>query len=188
MNNKPVIALLPGSRKQEVQAMLSEMMKVARAFSDYEFVIAAAPSLDKEFYEKFSIEGFKTIYGHTYDVLNIAHAAIVTSGTATLETALFKVPQVVCYRGGKISYFIAKSLVKIKFISLVNLILNRLAVSELIQHNMNAENISAELKKIVGNSSKRKRMLIEYDQLISVLGGKGASENAAKEIVQFLKY
>src|SRR5690606_34312912 len=131
---KPIIALLPGSRKQEVQKMLALMLAATASFPDYQFVIAGAPSLDQEFYRPFlKSTDINLVFNQTYDLLSISHAALVTSGTATLETALFKVPQVVCYRANWISYQIAKRIITLKYISLVNLIMDREVVKELIQ-------------------------------------------------------
>ena len=139
---KPIIALLPGSRKQEITKMLGVMLSLVNDFEDYEFVIAGAPSQDFEFYQSFIKQAnVSFISNKTYDLLSIAHAAIVTSGTATLETALFKVPQVVCYKANWISYQIAKRIITLKFISLVNLIMDREVVTELIQGDLNKKRL-----------------------------------------------
>lgn len=186
--NKPVIALLPGSRPQEVRLMLPEMLKASRNFSDYQFVLAAAPSLPDSLIEEFTGEypNVAVIKGKTYEVLKMSEAALVTSGTATLETGLFKVPMVVCYKGNYLSYLIARRLIKIKYISLVNLILDRPLVKELIQDEMNAEAITAELEKILpgGQNADDIRTGLEY--LHQQLGGAGASERATDEIYKFL--
>ncbi len=187
LNSKPIIALLPGSRKQEITKMLSVMLSVVDFFTDYQFVVAGAPSQDFEFYKK--IIGNKKvsfINNKTYDLLSISYAALVTSGTATLETALFKVPQVVCYKGGNISYQIAKRIITLKFISLVNLIMNKEVVKELIQNNFNKNNLRFELSKILDNNH-RDKLFLEYFELEKKLGGKGASEKVAKQIVKNLK-
>lgn len=185
--NKPIIALLPGSRKQEVSKMLSVMLSVTAAFSEYQFVIAGAPSLDLDFYAPFLQNSqIKLISSKTYELLQASHAALVTSGTATLETALFKVPQVVCYKGNWISYQIAKRIITLKYISLVNLIMDKEVVKELIQNDLNTKNLTAELHKIL-DPEKRTILLKEYDQLEQKLGGKGASENAAQLIVASLE-
>lgn len=185
LNEKEIIALLPGSRKQEVEKMLEIMLSVRNHFSDYQFVIAGAPSLDKEFYQKFVDEDVHFVSNKTYDLLRCSKAALVTSGTATLETALLNVPEVVCYRGSRISYEIGKRLVKnIKYISLVNLIMDREVVKELIQSELNTENLVKELNLILGKN--RQKMLSDYEILRKKLGGKGASENAAK-IITLLK-
>ena len=148
-NDKPIVALLPGSRKQEITKMLSVMTSVADSFDDYQFVIAGAPGQDDSFYKQFlTNSNIKFISNQTYNLLSISHAALVTSGTATLETALFKVPEVVCYKGNWISYQIAKRIITLKYISLVNLIMDRLVVEELIQDDFNKETLIDALKKI----------------------------------------
>ncbi|WP_047416665.1 lipid-A-disaccharide synthase [Cellulophaga sp. Hel_I_12] len=185
--NKPIIALLPGSRKQEVSKMLLVMLSVAQDFPDYQFVIAGAPSLDEEFYTPFlKNTNIGLIFNKTYEILQVAHAALVTSGTATLETALFKVPQVVCYKGSWISYQIAKRIITLKYISLVNLIMDRELVKELIQENLTTHNLKTELSHIL-DPSKRKTLLENYDLLEEKLGGSGASKNTAQLIYQQLK-
>ncbi len=184
LNEKEIIALLPGSRKQEVEKMLEMMLSVRSYFKEYQFVIAGAPSLPKEFYQSYVDENVHFVSNKTYDLLRCSKAALVTSGTATLETALLNVPEVVCYRGSKISYAIAKRLVKnIKYISLVNLIMDREVVKELIQNDLNTNNLVEELKKIL-ETEKRTQLLRDYDLLREKLGGKGASENAADVILK----
>ena len=184
LNEKEIIALLPGSRKQEVEKMLEMMLSVRPYFKEYQFVIAGAPSLPKEFYQNYVDENVHFVSNKTYDLLRCSKAALVTSGTATLETALLNVPEVVCYRGSKISYAIAKRLVKnIKYISLVNLIMDREVVKELIQNDLNTNNLVEELKKIL-ETEKRTQLLRDYDLLREKLGGKGASENAADVILK----
>ncbi|NPA09453.1 MAG: lipid-A-disaccharide synthase [Chlorobi bacterium] len=184
LNEKEIIALLPGSRKQEVEKMLEMMLSVRPYFKEYQFVIAGAPSLPKEFYQSYVDENVHFVSNKTYDLLRCSKAALVTSGTATLETALLNVPEVVCYRGSKISYAIAKRLVKnIKYISLVNLIMDREVVKELIQNDLNTDNLVEELKKIL-ETEKRTQLLRDYDLLREKLGGKGASENAADVILK----
>lgn len=181
---KPIIALLPGSRKQEVQKMLNVMLSVKQDFPDYQFVIAGAPSLPDAFYAPF-LAGDKVGYvsNKTYTLLSHSHAALVTSGTATLETALFGIPQVVCYKGNWISYQIAKRIITLDFISLVNLIMDREVVKELIQNELTTTNLRAELLKIV-DGPDRKRILEDYQTLRKKLGGKGASQLAAQLIVE----
>lgn len=182
LNNKEIISLLPGSREQEVEKMLELMLSVRPHFPDYQFVIAGAPSLPKSFYKKYVDENVHFVSNKTYDLLRCSQAALVTSGTATLETALLNVPEVVCYRGSKISFAIAKRLVKhIKYISLVNLIMDQEIVKELIQNELTTENLTRELELIL--NKKRMKILSDYQQLREKLGGKGASENAAKIIV-----
>jgi len=185
LNEKEIIALLPGSRKQEVEKMLEMMLSVRPYFKEYQFVIAGAPSLPKEFYEKYVDENVHFVSNRTYDLLRCSKAALVTSGTATLETALLNVPEVVCYRGSKVSYAIAKRLVKnIKYISLVNLIMDREVVKELIQNDLNTKNLVEELKKML-DGEKRAEVLKDYELLREKLGGEGASENAAEVILKF---
>lgn len=182
--NKPIIALLPGSRKQEVQKMLALMLSVVKEYPDYQFVIAGAPSLERSFYNQFlekSKIGF--VDNKTYDLLNISHAALVTSGTATLETALFKVPQVVCYKANWISYQIAKRIITLEYISLVNLIMEKEVVKELIQDDLNTSNLKKELDLVISGDS-RTAQLNSYEILAKKLGGQGASEKAAQLIVE----
>lgn len=184
---KPIIALLPGSRKQEIQQMLPLMLEMQQQFNDHEFVIAAAPSQTPEFYKQFiGSQNIKIVQGKTYDLLAQSTAALVTSGTATLEAALFNVPQVVCYKGGNISYQIAKQLIKIKYISLVNLIMDRPVVKELIQSEFNEKQLKRELGRIL-QGRERGQMLLDYKELKQKLGGQGASANAANLINKFLK-
>lgn len=181
---KPIIALLPGSRKQEVQKMLTLMLSVIHDFPEYEFVIAGAPSLDKDFYGPFLKNpnvGF--VENETYDLLSISYAALVTSGTATLETAIFKVPQVVCYRANWLSYQIAKRIITLDFISLVNLIMGKEVVKELIQNELTTKNLKSELLKILDGPARSKQFE-GYYELEKMLGGKGASEKAATLIAE----
>ncbi|MFD1062141.1 lipid-A-disaccharide synthase [Winogradskyella litorisediminis] len=187
LNTKPIIALLPGSRKQEIKKMLNVMLSVVDDFEDYQFVIAGAPSQDFSFYKSIiQNRDIAFVDNKTYDLLSISFAALVTSGTATLETALFKVPQVVCYKAGNISYQIAKRIITLKFISLVNLIMDREVVIELIQDDLNTRRLKKELALIL-NPEKREQLFIDYFELEQKLGGKGASENAAKLIVEAVK-
>lgn len=184
LNEKPIVALLPGSRKQEITKMLSVMLKMAPKFPDHQFVIAGAPSQELSFYMKFiKDENIAIVENKTYDLLSVAKAALVTSGTATLETALFKIPEVVCYKGSEISYQIGKRLVNIKYISLVNLILDKEVVTELIQDEFNETNLENELFKILDHK-ERETMFDHYYELEQKLGGKGASDKTAKLIVK----
>ena len=183
LNKKEIIALLPGSREQEVEKMLQIMLSVRPYFPEYQFVIAGAPSLPKSFYQKFVDENVHFVSNKTYDLLRSSKAALVTSGTATLETALLNIPEVVCYRSSKISYEIGKRVVKnIKYISLVNLIMDEEIVTELIQNELNTNNLVKELTKIL-EGENRTKMLENYEALREKLGGKGASDYAAKIIV-----
>lgn len=188
LEDKPIIAILPGSRKQEISKMLSVMLSVSNDFPDYQFVIAGAPSQDFSFYEQFlKHENVHFVANKTYDLLSFATAALVTSGTATLETALFKVPEVVCYKGNWFSYQIAKRLITLKYISLVNLIMDKEVVTELIQDDCNSNKIKTELQKLL-DPNYRKNLLEQYEVLESKLGGVGASAKTAKLIVQAIKY
>ena len=187
LSEKPIVALLPGSRKQEIAKMLSIMLSVVSDFPEYQFVIAGAPSQDFEFYKPFlNKKNIKFISNKTYDLLSVSHAALVTSGTATLETALFKVPEVVCYKGSWVSYQIAKRIITLKYISLVNLIMDKEVVKELIQDELNTKNLKIELKKIT-EGKDRDLILENYQLLESKLGGSGASAKTAHLIVDSLK-
>ena len=182
LSDQPIIALLPGSRKQEITKMLGVMLSLADEFKDYQFVIAGAPSQDYEFYKSFIKQNnIKFISNKTYDLLSISTAALVTSGTATLETALFKVPQVVCYKANAISYQIAIRIITLKYISLVNLIMDREVVTELIQGDLNKKRLKKELNAIL-NTEKREQLFLDYYELEKILGGRGASEKTAKLI------
>jgi len=188
-DNKQVIALFPGSRKQEIIKMLPVMLSVTPHFPGYTFMVAQAPGQDAPFYNRF-LMGYANvtlIKNSTYDLLSIADAALVTSGTATLETALFKVPEVVCYKTSKFSYQIAKWLVKIKFISLVNLIMDKEIVQEIIQENLTEQHLTTALRNITENEANRKEVMDNYQMLHTLLaaGGGEASAKVAQEIVAF---
>jgi lipid-A-disaccharide synthase len=187
LDDKPIIAILPGSRKQEITKMLSVMLSVVEDFQDYQFVIAGAPSQEHAFYQPFlKNKNVHFIANKTYDLLSHSTAALVTSGTATLETALFKVPEVVCYKGSWASYQIAKRIITLKYISLVNLIMDQEVVTELIQEQCNTKNIKVELQKIL-NPDYRKQLISQYEILEEKLGGIGASKKTAKYIVRSLR-
>ena len=187
LDDRPIIALLPGSRKQEIQKMLEIMLSITSDFPDHQFVIAGAPSQDLEFYEPFLKKNrIHIVMNQTYNLLDVAHAALVTSGTATLETALFKVPEVVCYKGGRISYEIAKRVINLDYISLVNLIMDKEVVKELIQTEFNTKTLKKALTEIL-EEEKRKALFDEYYKLEQKLGGVGASANTAKLIVNAIK-
>lgn len=187
LSKKPIIAIIPGSRKQEISKMLHVMLEVVKDYPAYEFVIAGAPSQEADFYKNaIGDKPVSLVFGETYNLMNVAYAALVTSGTATLETALFKVPEVVCYKGSFISYQIAKRIINLKYISLVNLILDKEAVTELIQGDFTVQNLKIELDKLLHPES-RKKIKKDYERLEEVLGGKGASSNTAKRIVESLK-
>lgn len=186
--NQAIIALLPGSRKQEIRSMLTVMLSVVTDFPNYQFIIAGAPSMTEDFYAPF-LEGYPNVHllqNKTYDLLQHSHAALVTSGTATLETALFNVPQVVCYKASAILYHIVKRIIKVPFISIVNLIMEKKVVQELIQHDLNTQQLKIELQQIIEGSS-RQEMLEQYTQLRHKLGHKGASQKAAKSMLQHLQ-
>lgn len=184
---RPVIALLPGSREQEISAILQIMLKVIPEFPEYSFIIGAAPAIPASFYRSLTA-GYdvKLVEGRTHDLLRIAVAALVTSGTATLETALFRVPQVVCYKGSALSFWIARQVVNVRFISLVNLIMDRETVKELIQHEFTPRRLTTELQHIL-EEDQRSRILADYARLAEILGGKGASARAARLMVQYLQ-
>jgi lipid-A-disaccharide synthase len=184
LNQKPIIALLPGSRKQEISKMLSVMLSVVEDFPEYQFVIAGAPGQDAEFYNQFIGKSqVSFVQNKTYDLLTVSTAALVTSGTATLETALFKVPEVVCYKGSFISYHIAKRIISLDYISLVNLIMNKPVVKELIQNEFNTKQLKNELEKIL-EEDYRNHIFDDYYDLEQKLGGAGASIKTAKLIFE----
>lgn len=184
LDKREIIAVLPGSRKQEINKMLNAMLSVADDFKDYQFVIAGAPGQNPDFYERFiSNKNVHFVQNKTYDLLSVSTAALVTSGTATLETALFKVPEVVCYKGNWISYQIAKRIITLKYISLVNLIMDKEVVTELIQGEFNPRRLKKELNKIL-DTYERERIFLDYEDLEKKLGGKGASEKTAALILQ----
>lgn len=188
-SGKKIIALLPGSRKQEINVKLPVMLEVSKAFPEYDFIVAKAPGLDDSFYAPFltNYKNVAALGGKTYDILNQAAAALVTSGTATLEAALFGVPEAVCYKGNPISYQIAKWVIKVKYISLVNLIMNKLVVKELIQHEMTAANCIKELKELLEDPERKQQIQKDYANLKSLLSQGGhASANAAKIIYDFV--
>ncbi|MBP9994114.1 MAG: lipid-A-disaccharide synthase [bacterium] len=186
---KEIIALLPGSRRQEVSRMLEVMLNVVRQYPDYQFVVGCAPSLPVSYYKKIIGDraNVRLVVNRTYQLLQLSSAALVTSGTATLETALLDVPEVVCYKANKISYAIAKRLTKVKFICLVNLIMDRLVVKELIQDDLTPENIKAELDELLHNNKRQRQLLEDYEDLKIVLGSAGASDNAAETIISCVK-
>jgi len=187
---KPIVALLPGSRKQEIKKKLPIMLQVSRFFPDHQFIVAKAPGTDDHFYEELlkDYPQVNSVRDKTYELLMQSKAALVTSGTATLETALFGVPEVVCYKGSFLSYQIGKRVVKVKYISLVNLIMDREVVKELIQHDLTPYNLRNELKDLLQDSEKRKNMERDYEELRNKLTtGSSASANAAQSIYRFLR-
>lgn len=190
LNDKPIIALLAGSRKQEIKDNLPDMLAATRSMTDkYQRIIAGAPGIDESYYRQYIGSSSVTIlFGETYRLLQQAEGALVTSGTATLETALFKVPQVVCYHTpvGKFISFLRRHVLKVRFISLVNLIVNREIVRELVADTMTVDNIYNELNKILKNGNDREKMLTGYDEMARTLGPVGASNRTAREIVRLI--
>lgn len=189
LGHKPIIALLAGSRKQEIKDNLSRMIEASRSFPEYQFVIAGAPGIEPEFYRAYMGENAEIVFGQTYDLLSHATAALVTSGTATLETALFRVPQVVCYYTavGKLVSFLRRHILKVKYISLVNLIAGQEVVAELVADGMTVRNISAQLARILPGGEGRVQMEKGYEILIQTLGEAGASERAASQMLEELR-
>lgn len=187
LGEKPIIAILPGSRKQEIKAMLPIQLSLVNKYDKFDFVVAGVNNFNENFYKKYiGNKNVKLIFNHTYDLLNVSYAAVVTSGTATLETALFDIPQVVCYKTSAISYNIIKLFTKMQFISLVNIILKRFVVVELLQNSWNEEELDKEFKKIAFNEPYRQEMEANYSILKNNLGSAGASKNIAKSIVDYL--
>lgn len=186
-NEKPVIAMLAGSRKQEIRALLPEMLSVTDDFPEYRFIIAGAPSIAPEFYEPFLRgKNVEIVYNQTYSLLSGSAAAVVTSGTATLETALLNIPQVVVYKTSPITLFLGRFLVKVKFFSLVNLILDKEAVKEFLQTDL-SEQIRTELRRILTDDSYRRNMIDNYAELREILGTPGVANKVAERISQILR-
>ena len=191
LEDKPIIAILAGSRKQEIKDNLPDMLQAASGFlEDYQLVIAGAPGIDASYYQKYvqSHIPVKIVYGQTYPLLKQAKVALVTSGTATLETALFRVPQVVCYYTpvGKLVSFLRRHILKVKYISLVNLVADKEVVRELVADTMTVINVYSELGRLLNDSVYRNRMLQEYDRMIKILGPAGASRQAALKMIELL--
>ena len=188
-SEKPIVALVPGSRKQEITKKLPIMLEVSKFFPENQFIVAEAPSVEGQFYQQFTknYSNVSVVKNQTYDLLIQAKAALVTSGTATLETALFGVPQVVCYKGSPISYEIAKRVIKVKYIAMVNLIMDKPVVKELIQKELTVDNLRRELYELLTNESRIAQMKEDYEDLKKILSeGGNASARAAKSIVDFL--
>ncbi len=183
--DKPIIALLPGSRKQEIAKKLPIMLEVANSFPGYQFVVAMAPGLNTDFYAPFlaQYQNVSSVNNQTYELLLSATAALVTSGTATLETALFGVPEMVCYKGSEMSYQIAKRLIKIKYISLVNLIMDKLVVKEFIQNELTSANLVKELNELLSNDSRKKELAADYAALKDILSKGGHASSQAAMII-----
>ena len=191
LSDKPIIALLAGSRKQEIKDNLPDMLEAAKPFvGEYQLVLAGAPGIDPAYYEKYVGQEVpvQIIFGQTYRLLQQAKAALVTSGTATLETALFRVPQAVCYYTpvGKLISFLRRHILKVKYISLVNLVANKEIVKELVADTMTVANVRSELNALLNDVEYRGRMLQEYDRMIKILGPAGASHQAASKMIELL--
>lgn len=190
LSSKPIIALLAGSRKQEIKDNLPDMLRAASAFPDYQLVLAGAPGISPEYYRKY-VGGVsvKIVFNQTFSLLQQAEAALVTSGTATLETALFRVPQVVCYHTpiGKVIAFLKRHILKVKYISLVNLIADREVIQELVADKMTVAYIREELERILYNKEYRGQMLEGYEYMASRLGEAGAPKRAANRMLELLK-
>jgi lipid-A-disaccharide synthase len=184
LSNEPIISILPGSRKQEIKVKLPIMLEAVKSLKNHQIIIAGAPNQTSKMYEEFEQQGFKIIFGQTYDLLSNSEAAIVTSGTATLETAILNIPEVVCYKGSWISYLIAKSLIKINYISLVNLIMDKQIVKELIQGECNPFKIREELDLLLNDKNYRQAMLSNFEIMREKLGGQGASKKVAHSLLK----
>lgn len=189
LSDKPIVALLAGSRKQEIESNLPMMLQAMDRYPDYQPVIAGAPGIDKDFYTPYLTKGARIIYGSTYRLLKHSRAALVTSGTATLETALFRVPQVVCYATpmARLYSWLKRHFLKVKYVSLVNLIAGKEVVRELVAADMSVDNVDNELGKLLGDTDARDEMLNEYDRMIDILGAPGASERAAEIMYRLLR-
>ena len=185
--NKPIIAVLPGSRKQEIEEMLHEMIAILPGFQEYQFVVAGVSNLDPNYYRNFHRNGIRFVFDQTFDLLTHAKAALVTSGTATLETALFGVPQIVCYRTSALSYAIGKMVIKVPYISLVNLVVGRAVVKELIQGDFNARNLLDELKTLLTDADYMARIKAGYAELRGKLGRQQAARKTAELMVKYLE-
>jgi len=183
LSEKPIIAVLPGSRAQEIERMLKIMLEVTNQFKDYQFVVAGSNNLDKKYYEPLAQYKIKVVFNQTYELMSHAEAGIIKSGTSTLESALFDLPEVVCYKSGGLSFKIAKMLVDVKYISLPNLIMDKPIIKELVQNDFTSANIANELEKLLHDKKYRQEILDNYTQLKTMLGGKGASARLAKELI-----
>ncbi|MFD1468847.1 lipid-A-disaccharide synthase [Hymenobacter caeli] len=188
LDQRPIIAVLPGSRKQEIEEMLHVMLAILPPFMvDYQFVVAGVDNLDRVYYQHFERNGIRLVFDQTFDLLSHATAALVTSGTATLETALFGVPQIVCYRTSNISYAIGKLVIKVPYISLVNLIAGHAVVKELIQNDFTARNLMDELKLLLTDEAYQARIKAGYDEIRTKLGQQQAAQKTAALMVGYLK-
>ena len=183
LSNLPIIAVLPGSRIQEIERMLDSMVQVIPHFKGYQFVFAGSQHLPAHYYEKLKTKNIPVVFNQTYELMAYAHAGIIKSGTSTLESALFNLPQVVCYKGGNLSFEIGKRLVNVKYIGLPNLIMDKAVVKELVQYDFTVENIKTELNELINNQNYRQRIIADYNQLHGMLGGIGASQRLAEFLV-----
>lgn len=180
LSEKPIISLFPGSRKQEIDSILPEMLEAVKKYENYQVVIGGAPGFDADFYDRYLRQiSAKVLFNRGQQLMKYSRAALITSGTATLEAALLNLPQVICYKGNPASVFIAKNLVKIKYIGLANLIMDEPVIPELIQEEMTVENMQAELDKMLFDDKRREKLFTDYRRLKQVMGGSGASEKAA---------
>ena len=187
LSEKPIIAVLPGSRVQEIERMLQLMMDVMPKFKEYQFVVAGSNTLDKKYFEPLYRNNIKVVFNQTYELMRYAEAGIIKSGTSTLESALWELPQVICYKGGALSFCIAKMLVDTKYIGLPNLIMDAPLVKELVQDYLTTENITKELEQLLHNSEYRESMINNYRKLKQHLGGTGASARLAAELYKDVK-
>ncbi|MFI3266827.1 MAG: lipid-A-disaccharide synthase [Rikenellaceae bacterium] len=187
LGEAPLIALLAGSRKTEIANSLPFMVELSQRFPEYQFVVAAVPWLEKSLYDKYLAgSSVKCVEDRTFELLKYSNAAIVTSGTATLETALVNTPEIVCYRADKLSAWIARNVIKIRFVSLVNIIMNREIVRELLQQDMTTDNAEIELKNILEGGSKREQILKDYQILSEMMGSSGASKRVASKMIELM--
>lgn len=186
LSEKPIIAVLPGSRKQEINYMFDTMLAIMDDFKEYQFVIGGTHNLPDSAYDKARAKGIKVVYNQTYELMQYAKAGVIKSGTSTLESALFDLPEVVCYKAGSFSFYIAKKIINTKYISLPNLIMDKPMVKELIQEEMTADNIKSELNLLLYDENYRNRIKNDYAELKKNLGGLGASQRMAKEIYEAL--
>jgi lipid-A-disaccharide synthase len=187
LSDKPIVAVLPGSRVQEIERMLDSMAEVIKHFKDYQFVFAGSNNISKEYYKSLEEKNISVVFNQTYELMSYARAGIIKSGTSTLESALFRLPQVVCYKGGSLSFAIGKRLVNVKYIGLPNLIMDKPVVKELVQDDFTVKNITEELSKLLNDEVYRNRIIGDYNELEKMLGGGGASSRISKHLVEDAK-
>jgi lipid-A-disaccharide synthase len=187
LDNRPILALVPGSRKQEIKRKLPLMLKAAESFPSHQVIVTGAPAIDPSYYDQFVHPQQHVIFNETYDIIQSAEIAAVTSGTATLETALIGTPQVVCYKGSFLSYFIARMLIKVRFISLVNLIMDREIIKELIQQECTASHLQKELSILLTDKLRCNQLVKEYGELKAILGKGGASKKVAQSLLKTIR-